>query len=201
MDRVAIFIDGSNFYHALKSRFGSASVSFGLLSAKLCGADRRLLRTYYYNASKQLEDDPLGDQQRFFSALSKIPYLEVRLGRLERRYTGIGRLDPEKRKAAEGALGTALPEFTLVEKGVDVQLAVDMVEMARKNIYDVAVLITGDGDFSSAVGAVKDMGKYVELAHVEGQPCRQLQSACDIEVVLDQAFLSNCWVPIGPKKK
>lgn len=62
MDRVAIFIDGSNFYHALKERYHIASVDFDALAKKLSGPDRRLLRTYYYNARKERQDDPNGDQ-------------------------------------------------------------------------------------------------------------------------------------------
>ena len=200
MDRVAIFIDGSNFYHALKNKFGVTSVDFEALGQKLSHSDRRLLRVYYYNAAKQQQDDPEGDQQRFFAALGKVSYLEVRLGRLERRDTGVRNLDPEKRKQAEEALGVALPDYTLVEKGVDIKVAVDMVEMARKDIYDVAVLVTGDGDFAPAVNAVKDMGKYVELAHVEGQPCQQLRVACDVEIVLTESFMKSCWLSKKPKK-
>ena len=31
----------------------------------------------------------------------------------------------------------------------------DMLDMAVKKIYDVAVLVSGDGDFSNAIRAVK----------------------------------------------
>lgn len=48
------------------------------------------------------------------------------------------------------------------EKGVDVHLATDMVSMA--NIYDTAILISGDQDFLPAVQAVKNMGKNVTVA-------------------------------------
>jgi hypothetical protein len=36
-ERVAIFVDGSNFYHALKDNFGRADLDFGVLASKLCG--------------------------------------------------------------------------------------------------------------------------------------------------------------------
>lgn len=45
------------------------------------------------------------------------------------------------------------------EKAVDVHLAVDMVTL--KDIYDVAVILSGDQDYVPAVRAVKDSGKRV----------------------------------------
>ena len=53
MDRVAVFVDGSNFYHALKTAFGRAGLRFDQLGLVLTNRlpDRRLLRVYYYNAA------------------------------------------------------------------------------------------------------------------------------------------------------
>jgi uncharacterized LabA/DUF88 family protein len=45
------------------------------------------------------------------------------------------------------------------EKGVDVKLATDLLTL--KNIYDVAIILSGDGDYVPAVQAVKDSGKHV----------------------------------------
>jgi len=50
--RVAIFIDGSNFYHSLKDTFGlhDNEVDFRALACRL-SAGRLLVGVYYYNAS------------------------------------------------------------------------------------------------------------------------------------------------------
>ena len=53
------------------------------------------------------------------------------------------------------------------QKGVDVDLATDMVMFACRNYYDTAILVSGDGDFIPAVEKVKDMGKRVEVACFE----------------------------------
>lgn len=45
------------------------------------------------------------------------------------------------------------------EKGVDVKLATDLITLTA--IYDVAVILSGDGDYVPAVQAVKDRGKHV----------------------------------------
>ena len=45
------------------------------------------------------------------------------------------------------------------EKGVDTQLATDLIVLS--NIYDVALLVSGDADYIPPVSAIKNMGKLV----------------------------------------
>ena len=47
MDRVAVFIDGSNFYYALKAAFSKTALKFDQLALALTNRlpDRRLLRS------------------------------------------------------------------------------------------------------------------------------------------------------------
>jgi uncharacterized LabA/DUF88 family protein len=45
------------------------------------------------------------------------------------------------------------------EKGVDVKLATDILKL--NDIYDVAVIVSGDGDYVPAVQVVKDWGKHI----------------------------------------
>jgi len=40
VERVAIFIDGSNFYHGLKATFGKASINFEKFAEKLCAGKK-----------------------------------------------------------------------------------------------------------------------------------------------------------------
>ena len=165
MKRVMIFIDGSNFYHALKAKIGSAHVDFAHLVTKLVGPDRELARVYYYNAPVNAQEVPEQHrrQQAFFGALKRIPYFEVKLGRLVRRASG------------------------MQEKGVDVRLATDMVAMGLRDRYDVAVLVSGDGDFADAVQVVKDAGKHVELAYPRVSALsRALTDVCDVFVELTE---------------
>ena len=171
-ERVAIFIDGSNFYHSLKNAFRKASVDFSKLVVFLVGG-RSLVRTYYYTAPRRKQDDEkkYRDQQLWFDRLRRLDYFEVKLGRLEPR----GK--------------------TLVEKGVDVKLAVDMLHGAFRNTYDTAVLISGDADYVDAVEVVKQQGKHVELVSIVGQQCYHLRNACDVCRTLDAETLAPMWLP------
>jgi len=168
-ERVIVFIDGSNFYHSLKSGFGSAKIDFSLLINHLVG-NRHLVRVYYYNATLHPTqgEQQVKSQQSFLNAVRSLPYFEVRLGRLEPRGN------------------------TYVEKGVDVRLAVEMLKFAVAGIYDTAILVSGDADFSHAVQAVKDLGKHVELAFCTRGLSRQLQQVCDRFIQIDQDLLEEC---------
>lgn len=55
-----------------------------------------------------------------------------------------------------------------MEKGVDVALASRMVLGAATNSYDIAVLVSGDGDFLPAIKIVKELGKKILLVVARG---------------------------------
>lgn len=170
-DRVAIFIDGSNLYHALRSSFNRYDLNFVKFADKLCG-ERRLFRVYYYNILQEQNQYPEAyrEQQEFLEALYRMPYLEVRLGRT---------------KIAQG-----IP----VEKGIDIMLATDLLHFGWTNLYDVAILVSGDGDFAYALQAVKNTGKHVEVAYFENNISKDLLDVSDQRHLLNQAFLKGLWI-------
>ena len=49
------------------------------------------------------------------------------------------------------------------QKGVDVELAVDLVSFAYKDAYDIAVVCSGDSDLQRSMDQVKSLGKRVIL--------------------------------------
>ena len=169
-ERVAIFIDGSNLYHALDATVGRHDLNFSEFVKKLCG-ERKLFRTYYYNALQDVAQRPdaYKEQAEFLDILRKTPYLEVRLGTI---------------KTAQG---------TQVEKGVDIMLATDLLYFAWNNFYDTAVLVSGDADFAYALQAVKNMGKHVEVAYFEGATARDLLNVSDARHLLDRSFFRELW--------
>ena len=80
------------------------------------------------------------------------------------------------------------------EKGVDIQLATDMITHSFKNNYDVAVLVAGDNDYVGALQAVKDNGKNVEVALFgKERASQQLRTVADQVVTMNSRFLGGCW--------
>ncbi|MHA2036626.1 MAG: LabA-like NYN domain-containing protein [Promethearchaeota archaeon] len=51
----------------------------------------------------------------------------------------------------------------VIEKKVDIKIAIDIISLAYENAYDTAVLVSGDGDFVPVVKKVKEMDKDVEI--------------------------------------
>ena len=170
LTRVIIFIDGSNLYHSLEENCKRFDVDFAALAAKLC-KDRSLFRTYYYNVLRDPERTPQAyqDQQKFLSALYNVPYLEVRLS------------------------GSKMRGDVAVEKGVDIMIATDLLRLAWEDIYDVAVLVTGDGDFAYAVQTVKNMGKHVEIAAFPANLSWDLANVADDREFFTPEYFSDLW--------
>lgn len=169
-DRVAIFIDGSNLYHALRNNFKRNDLNFDAFTSALCGS-RRLFRTYYYNVLQDptQRPDSYREQQEFLETLRRTPYLEIRLG------------------------STKMSQDVIIEKGVDVMLATDLLYFAWNDSYDVAVLVSGDSDFAYAFQAVKNMGKHVEVAYFESGVSKDLLNIADNRQLLDQRFFRSLW--------
>jgi uncharacterized LabA/DUF88 family protein len=176
--RVAIFIDGSNLYHALRSNFGRYNLNYAKFTSKLCG-ERRLLRTYYYNVLQDPSQRPdvYREQQEFLDVLRQTPYLEVRLG---------------STKIAQG-----IP----VEKGIDVMLATDLLYFAWHDFYDVAILVSGDADFAYALQAVKNVGKHVEVAYFESGVSKDLLDIADKRYLLNRNFFRDLWASKRSSKR
>ena len=140
-DRVMVFIDGSNLYHVLTQSCGRHDLQFDKFAMKLANG-RDLKRTYYYNIRQESDTNPIvgTEQQKFLDSMYDTPYVEVRLGIWKQR----------------GEI--------MVEKGVDVMLATDLITHAYKDHYDTAIVVSGDADFYPALQAVKDVGTHIEVA-------------------------------------
>jgi uncharacterized LabA/DUF88 family protein len=169
-DRVAVFIDGSNLYHGLKNHFRRQDLNFTGFVNRLCG-NRTLFRAYYYNV---LQDpakwaDTHKEQGEFLDVLNKTPYLEVKLG------------------------STKLAQGVPVEKGIDIMLASDLLYFGWHDMYDVAILVSGDADFAYALQMVKNMGKHIEVAYFETAVSKDVIDIADNRILMNQLFFKGLW--------
>ena len=173
-ERVMIFIDGSNMYHSLRHFFKRTGLDIGKFCQKILGK-RRLVRIYYYNAQVGQKEEPerFQEQKKFLDGVAAIPYMELRLGRL---------------------VYNNWPNTPPYEKGVDVQLATDMITHSFRGNYDTAVLVAGDNDFVGALQALKDNGKNVEVALFgKERTSMYLRNVADRVVTIDGRLLKGCW--------
>ncbi len=173
MSRVAVFIDGSNFFFACRDNLGRTDIDLGRFATWLVGSDRELVRTYYYNCPLPADSslEAREKQQRFYGALARIPYFEVRLGKLA------------KKEIHCGECGKTTQRY--VEKGIDMRIGVDMLSLTSKGLIDIPILVSGDGDLAEAVKAVKELGKHVELATLPRGRSWELVQVADVVHELD----------------
>ena len=178
MGRVAVFIDGGYLDKVLAVEYGMARLDYYDFAQALAGPDE-LLRTYYYHCPPWQGNPPTQDEQlrfagkeRFFEALRSLPSFEVRLGRLERR----------------GVNEDGTPNF--VQKRVDIQLAVDLMQLSLKHRIERGVLVTGDSDFLPVVTAAKNEGVRIDLVH-GAQYHYDLWQACDNRLHLDSSLVER----------
>lgn len=175
-DRAVVFIDGNNWYHSIKD-LGLADLgrlNYGKISRKLLGPRDWIATRYYIGQVPQSGDTSLyAAQRRFLASLRATDArISTHLGRLEERpvddpaasellhylATLRARIDPNVYHDLIRIGRSHQKATALVEKAVDVMLAVDMVVMAERGEFDAAYLLSADGDFTPAVRAVRDRG-------------------------------------------
>jgi len=184
VERTMIFIDGSNFYHGALEALGTAKVDFAVLCDLLCGQQRRLIHTHYYNVRLRQLMDKVGyaQQQRFFSALQAIPHFELHAGRL---------VDREREEVCPKCRHKYVVSYQ-TEKAVDILLAVDMLACAFDDQYDTAIIVSQDGDFAPAVSEVRRLRKRVENAEFPHRLPSYLSRRCSGVIELTEEFLASC---------
>ena len=65
-----------------------------------------------------------------------------------------------------------------VKANLDIELVVDMMKTARN--LDIAIVVSGDGDFAPAIRAVQEMGVRVEVVSFRGNTSSDLIEVADI---------------------
>ena len=166
IQRVIVFIDGSNVYWGLRyynqANSTNLRIKYTALVDKLTG-DRQRIRSYFYGS---LGVPPDLNQLKFHDSL-RFSGFQVVVKPIKKRW------NPATKK-----------EYT-VEKGVDVALVSDLLSLAWEGAYDVAVLVSGDADFIETVQKVKYKGKIVELASFRESLSGELRRVADKTVFLD----------------
>ena len=134
-DRVCLFIDGANLYSA--SRNLGFDVDYRSLLA-FFRARSRLIRAYYYSAVLDTEE---------YSPLKPLTDWLV--------YNGYTLVTKAAREFTDAA------GRRRIKGNMDIELAVDMLEMAPR--IDHAILFSGDADFRRLVEAVQRHGTLVSV--------------------------------------
>ena len=181
----AVFIDGGYLDKGL-DRIGFARVDYLRLSAAMAG-EERLLQTFYYHCQPYKFPNPdekqLGTYTRrmaFFEGIQKLPKVTCRFGYL----------------ACRGNDENGKP--ILVQKKVDVMLAVDMVSLAARKAVSSIKLLSGDRDLTPSIQEVRGFGVRADLFSFDGITyAQELAGECDAHTIIDRDFI----VGVQPERR
>ncbi|AHY47730.1 hypothetical protein RradSPS_2447 [Rubrobacter radiotolerans] len=169
-ERVAVFVDGANLYHSIKSYYNAVLDYDRLLSAAVAG--RSLLRATFYIVEKveraESEEGQSGSARSFVYNLNNFGY-KVR----SKPLTVFESFSPSG-------------ERIVSHKGDwDVGIVVDMFRLARH--ADTFVLVSGDGDYIEAIDVLQsEHGLRVEVISALQCTSQALLDICDSHTDLSE---------------
>lgn len=171
-ERVFIIIDGNNFYHRLKELQLTNLSSFDYEKFAQFLIGRRLLvsKNYYIGAIREERNNPKSK--------------ELMIGQQKL----IGKLQKENWVIRFGHM---LKTDDYHEKGVDVQIATDLLIGAYENFYDTAILVSSDTDLIPAIKYIKHKGKKLEYVGFSHAPSLGMQKYANLSVLLRQKDINN----------
>lgn len=133
MERVSIFLDNSNIFKGFQKY--NIKADYEKLKT-LITRDRKLHAIFLYEGVVY----PMSQEKRnWYKELTRKSGYTIRVS--------------FDKIAVSGA----------IEKKVDINIAIDIISLAYENIYDTAILVSGDGDFVPVVKKLKKLGKGVEV--------------------------------------
>ncbi|MBS3106226.1 NYN domain-containing protein [Candidatus Woesearchaeota archaeon] len=206
--RVYAYFDGSNFYHLCKKNYGIKNVDIlQLCNLTINQLTEEILKIKYFNSpvSQQANLIVSRIQQRFFAKISRLPFVEVILGKLvERPLNNIHINCPIcKHQMAEtlncpkcGTPQRIVDCKKTSEKGVDVNIAITMLLDGIENKYDQVLLFSSDADFSPAIKYIKKIGKEVVYCRFPQPITSELLQVCSEVRVIPKEDRENS--PLGP---
>lgn len=165
-----VFIDGSNFYFKLKDLGLNNLLNFDFAGfANSLAGDRKLVGAVYYIG--KIRTDGTAKTRELFNSQQKL----------------LGHLRNHKYRYSLGYLLRSDGKFH--EKGVDVNIAVDMLAATYEDLCDSILLVSSDTDLLPAVKKAKQKGKTVEYIGFSHKPSVAMVANCSTSRLLTKEDL------------
>jgi len=171
-ERIFILIDGNNFYHRLKELelVNLLFFDYEKLTKFLVGRRFLVSKNYYIGAIREERNN----------TKSK----ELMIGQQKL----VGKLQKDNWVVKFGHM---LKTDDYHEKGVDVQIATDLLIGAYENLYDTAILVSSDTDLIPALAKAREMKKKIEYIGFSHKPSYGLITHSDIRRLLTKDDLQQ----------
>ena len=182
MARVAAFIDGFNLFHALDANptFHKYKwLNLSRLTRCFVKQDDEITGVFYFTAYASWNPTKVEKHKNYVRALElegvKPVFGEFR--RKDRRCPKCGKIYP-----------------TFEEKETDVNIAIKLFQTALANLYDTALIVSGDSDLIPALEAVKQTfpDKRIIVVIPIGRHAEALKQTAHAHMKLKEKHLASC---------
>jgi uncharacterized LabA/DUF88 family protein len=160
------FFDGQNIYRSVKRTFGCSHPNYDpqKLSQLICDDQGwQLVETRFYTGVPIASEDPFWHQ-----------FWRAKFAQMRRDSVYVFSRDLRYRDE-EVTLPNGQPHIIRIsrEKGIDVRIALDVIRLAHRRIYDVALIFSQDQDFSEVAKEIRviahEQNRWIKI--VSAFPC------------------------------
>jgi len=186
MVRISVFIDGANFCYGVKSikpRYTDFHFDFKKYINHIT-KEGKLVDVYYFTATlkQTLNPEIYAKHQKMLARLKKADYKVI----LSKR---------KIRRDIDGSIRHQIKED-------DIRLALQMQKDAYNNKFDIAYLLSGDGDFVPLPEFLKEKGKKVCVYYFPKLVSDSLLRACDYNcMAITKKILNKFFLRESKEKK
>lgn len=193
--RAVVFIDGQNLYHAARETFGVSHPNYDVmrLAHAVCKqAGCLLTEARFYTGFPDAHDD--ARWHRFWTKkLLAISRQGVKVFSRSLRY---------RDHVVHIGDGVTMTKRIGEEKGIDVRIAIDLIRLAHRHRYDVAIVLSQDQDLSEVADEIRQIAyeqrRWLKMIsafpHRTGAPNERGINKTDW-LKIDEATYSDCIDP------
>jgi uncharacterized LabA/DUF88 family protein len=159
--RTVAFFDGQNLFHGAREAFGYSYPNYCPLSlaTRVCNERGWSLQSIHFYTGIPDPDHDVFWYQFWTAKLGTLGHRGITVYSRPLRYRN------QKLELPDGKTWCAL---VAQEKGIDVRIALDVIRMARKHEFDVAVVFSQDQDFSELADEIRSLareqGRWIKIA-------------------------------------
>lgn len=181
MNRVIFFVDGFNLYHSIDSNpayYKYKWLNLNKLAHCFVTSHDKIEKVLYFTTYATWDQVKLVKHQTYVKALQFVG-VEVVFGAF--RYVDkTCRICHKQYKTFE-------------EKQTDVNIAINLFKTAVQDLWDTAIIVSGDSDLIPAIHAVKNTfpAKQIELVIPIGRRAEELKQVVDCHMKLKEKHLAT----------
>jgi uncharacterized LabA/DUF88 family protein len=168
--RVMVFVDGQNLFKACERSYGRGQVHPIALARRLA-LGRRLVGTRYYSGihdpRKQPRLNAAAHRRHALIRRSGVTVVERQLRYRWEWGLDAAPLGPPADHVGETRTIEVTPYERPREKGVDLALGLDVVDLALRGLMDVAMIVSSDTDLTEVARTVHNMTRATGRVSVE----------------------------------